>query len=332
MSISTTLALRPFDIERDIPAQLDIINACNTHGGFEAEVSEGELRNDWLHAVNCAPAEDCVMAEADGVPAGFGSISWRLNDEQAQLFYLDGGVHPRFQRRGIGAAILAWQEQRVAQVAAATAATAYAGPRLLQASAFESDQGFLALLRRNGYDVARYTFLMLRDLTQPAPDLPIAPGLSVRPPAPGELRHVLEGRNEAFRDHWNHREWTDADYQRTASDPLARPEWWQVAWDDASGEPAGAVHVYVYDADNARFGIKRGWADQVWVRRPWRKRGLARALLARTFEQLRGMGMTEAALFVDAQNLSGALGLYAGMGFREHRRVMTHRKSMRAED
>lgn len=329
MNQSTTLTLRPFDIARDIPAQLDIINACNAHGGFEAEVSEGELRNDWQHAVNCAPAEDCIVAEIDGVPAGFGSVEWRMNDEQAQLFHLDGGVHPSFRRRGIGAAILAWQERRAAHVAAATA---HAGPRVLQTSAFSSDHGFLTLLRRSGYDVARYMFLMVRDLTQPVPELPIAAGLTVRPPAPDELRRVLEGRNEAFRDHWNHREWTDADYERIAGDPMARPEWWLVAWDDATGEPAGAVHVYVYDADNARFGIKRGWADQVWVRRSWRKRGLARALLARTFDQLRGMGMSEAALFVDAQNLSGALGLYEGMGFREHRRVMTHRKPVPVEE
>jgi len=77
-------------------------------------------------------------------------------------------------------------------------------------------------------------FLMVRDLTLPVPDLPIAAGLTVRPPAPDELRRVLDGRNEAFRDHWNHREWTDADYARIASDPMARPEWWLVAWDPSS--------------------------------------------------------------------------------------------------
>jgi ribosomal protein S18 acetylase RimI-like enzyme len=38
------------------------------------------------------------------------------------------------------------------------------------------------------------------------------------------------------------------------------------------------------------------------------------------------LGMTEAALGVDAQNPNGALALYESMGFRAVRRVTTYRK------
>lgn len=73
---------------------------------------------------------------------------------------------------------------------------------------------------------------------------------------------------------------------------------------------------------------KRGWTDPVWVRRPWRKRGVARALLVRAFEQLRALGMTEATLTVDSQNLSGATQIYESVGFRTARGWTKWRKAI----
>jgi len=66
------------------------------------------------------------------------------------------------------------------------------------------------------------------------------------------------------------------------------------------------------------------------VRRPWRRRGLARALIARSFGVIKELGMTEAALGVDAENISGALQLYKSMGFQVVKRYTTYRKPMEA--
>jgi len=46
------------------------------------------------------------------------------------------------------------------------------------------------------------------------------------------------------------------------------------------------------------------------VRRPWRKRGLARAMIARSLHVLKEQGMTESCLNVDTENLSGATRIY----------------------
>jgi mycothiol synthase len=62
------------------------------------------------------------------------------------------------------------------------------------------------------------------------------------------------------------------------------------------------------------------------VRRPGRRRGLARALIAASFPLLRARGMTEAALGVDTENTSGALRVYEGCGFRPVGRNATYRK------
>jgi mycothiol synthase len=85
---------------------------------------------------------------------------------------------------------------------------------------------------------------------------------------------------------------------------------------------------FVDHAENEEYGRKRGYTEGICVRRPWRRQGLARALIARSLQVLQGCGMTEAALGVDAENPSGALRLYQSLGFRKVKRVTVYRKSL----
>ncbi len=62
------------------------------------------------------------------------------------------------------------------------------------------------------------------------------------------------------------------------------------------------------------------------IRRPWRKQGVAKATIIRSFVLLREMGMSEAALGVDTQNPTGALQLYENMGFRVYKSGTGYRK------
>ena len=73
--------------------------------------------------------------------------------------------------------------------------------------------------------------------------------------------------------------------------------------------------------------IVLGAADAVLMLR-YSRRGLARALIARSFRVLKERGMTEAALGVDAQNPNGALQLYESMGFRVAKRHTIFRKPL----
>jgi ribosomal protein S18 acetylase RimI-like enzyme len=101
---------------------------------------------------------------------------------------------------------------------------------------------------------------------------------------------------------------------------------WRIAWD--GDEVAGQVRGFINADENARFGQKRGWVESISVRRPWRKRGLAHALIASTIDALRERGMTEGALSVDTQNVSGALRLYESVGFRPVNKSSVYRKPM----
>ena len=59
-----------------------------------------------------------------------------------------------------------------------------------------------------------------------------------------------------------------------------------------------------------------GYLDQLGVRKPWRHRGVGTLLLLTAFSALRERGCTSAVLGVDADNASGAVGLYERAGMR----------------
>jgi ribosomal protein S18 acetylase RimI-like enzyme len=85
---------------------------------------------------------------------------------------------------------------------------------------------------------------------------------------------------------------------------------------------------FIYPAENKTLGQRRGWLDHVSVRRPWRRRGLASALIAESLRAIADAGMTDAALGVDAENPTGALRVYESLGFRPTRTGVSYRKAM----
>jgi ribosomal protein S18 acetylase RimI-like enzyme len=144
--------------------------------------------------------------------------------------------------------------------------------------------------------------------------------------ADAELRQLFAADVEAFQDHWGGFAGDEAFYQEWVHDPSFDPSLYLVAFD--GDEIAGGVENAIYRAENEAFGRSRGWLDSVFTRRPWRRRGLGAALVARSLVRLREAGMTEAMLGVDSDNPTGALGLYERAGFRVHTRSVAYRKPM----
>jgi ribosomal protein S18 acetylase RimI-like enzyme len=168
---------------------------------------------------------------------------------------------------------------------------------------------------------------MVRPLDEPVPDFPLPSGLEVRPALPEQYRQIIEASDEAFQDHWGHVPLTENMIQEWMDGPEFQPELWQVAWDGE--QVAGMVLNYIRHDENERFDRKRGYTEDISVRRPWRRRGLATALLARSLNLLKERGMVEAALGVDTENPSGALQLYERLGFERLRTMTNYRKLVR---
>lgn len=87
------------------------------------------------------------------------------------------------------------------------------------------------------------------------------------------------------------------------------------------------LKVIVAD-ENERFGRRRGYTEDIMVARRWRRRGVARALIAQSFGVLKERGMTEAALGVYVNHPASARELYESLGYRTVRSAFTYRKPL----
>jgi GNAT superfamily N-acetyltransferase len=221
--------------------------------------------------------------------------------------------------------MLSWFQNRLSEIARAHGAD---GPRVFQAFTADKAAGTRALLESDGYAVVRRGYLMVRPDLEALPDFPLPEGLEVRPALPEHYRLLWDADQEAFRDHWGFTPGTEADYQGWLNDPtIFQPHLWQIAWDPATNQVAGQVRGFVNFNENAQFNRQRGWCEFISVRRPWRQRGLARALIVRTLQRFKEIGMTESALGVDTENLTGALRVYQACGFRPVKVWLTYRRS-----
>ena len=148
--------------------------------------------------------------------------------------------------------------------------------------------------------------------------------LEVRPVKPEHMRSIWNADVEAFRDHWGYSPPKEDDFQRWLKDPLLDPSLFKIAWD--GDQVAGMVQNFVNHNENEEYERQRGYTEGICVRRPWRKRGLAKSLIVQSMQMFKEMGMTETALGVDAENTSGALNLYKSCGYKVVKQSTTYRK------
>ncbi|HET7677560.1 MAG TPA: GNAT family N-acetyltransferase [Candidatus Limnocylindrales bacterium] len=319
------VAFRAYSGESDLPALVPLINDSLRHEGVEWVETPETLANHLMDPAHMDPARDIVLVESGGQLVAFARCAWHVELDGPRVYWSDCSVAPEHLRRGIGRVLLDACEARLRL----TAAVHPEGPRQLAAWVDKLGPGRMALLEGAGYAPARYFFLMVRPTLEAIPEVPLPPGLEIRPAHPADLLRVARAEEEAFRDHWGHRSMDDADLQRMIDHPLTDPTLWRVAWD--GDEVAGVVVGAINPAENEAFGRQRGWVDRVSTRRAWRKRGLASALIVEVLRALRERGMTSAQLGVDAENLTGALALYERLGFVVDQRSASYRKPMEPE-
>jgi len=267
------------------------------------EVSAEEMRL-WFDGPDFDLVRDAVVAEADdGSIVGYGDLA--DPSRVGRVIWID--AQTRLGDSETASAILQELETRAEERLAA-------GGRL-KAYVAERNTGYAAVVEARGYALVRHSFRMEADLSsEPAtPEWP--EGITVREFRPGEDdERVYEVQEETFADqadfepmsydewrHWSFRDPFDADL-------------WFLAED---GDELAGILL----ARSERAGDETlGWVSVLGVRRPWRRRGLGRALLLHSFDALRARGKPRAGLGVDASNPTGAVQLYEAAGMRVVRR------------
>lgn len=308
------LMFRRFRGPSDYPGMVASNQAGRDAAGSEELVTVEGMANHYATLTNCDLDRDVLIVERDSAMIGYARVEWRDLTDGTRGFVSICHLQPSEGRQGIGRAMLGWCEERLATTAAALPDRS-AVPGVMQAFGYAADAGAVALLDGAGWTRAGHGYEMVRPTMADIPDVPLPTGLVVRPVGTDEAsrRAVWEAAIEAFRDHRAEQEPSEADWQRFLGDRNGDPSLWLVAFD--GDEIAGAVLGKIDPAENAHHGRERGIADEVFTRRAWRRRGLARALLARTLVRLRDRGMTSAYLGVDGLNPNQAMTLYRSLGF-----------------
>jgi ribosomal protein S18 acetylase RimI-like enzyme len=319
------LTFRLFRGESDYPCIVEIQNASEAADQIEETITIEEVANDFSHLENCDPFKDFIFAEANEEIVGFAKVLWRDTVEGARAYWQWGYLRPAWRRRGIGRAMLHYIEARARWHASANP---FSGPAFLRSYCEDTALGKLALFEREGYQAIRYMFFMQhRDLSD-LPDVPLPPGFEFRPARRDDMRAMWAAKEEAFLDHWGYKPKSEADYQHWLANPQNDLSLWRIVWDAEKNEVAGVSFNFINEEDNRRFGFRRGWVQSLGVRRIYRGRGLARALLVDSLKAMRERGMTEAVLGVDAENPTGALRLYESVGFRVLNKDAIYQKAL----
>lgn len=306
----TWRALTPEDVPA-LFALISVVEATDNSPERSTEHAVGEkFTGSWRR-----PALDLVAGfDAQGAIRAYAWSDLRPVEKGTLAPVLSGGVHPEYRRRGIGSALLAWSEARARQQLAGAAANL---PARIRMFTFDRHEGERALAESAGFTASRWYVDMRRDLSVPIPDIALGEGIAIEVYTESRRDDVRVTHNEAFvPDHWGSNPYdAEAWGLHAVGSEKFRPDWSFVAVDTATGRVVGYLLSGAYDQDWTAQGFTEGWTDLLAVRREWRRRGIAPALLTSAMRAYAAGGMQYAGLDVDVDNPTGALGLYENLGY-----------------
>jgi len=315
------LTFRKFIGDNDYENILAILNGCKDQDQIERSDTLEDIRNNYEHLVNCDKYKDVTFAEICGQPIGYSRVFWNRLDEGIRIYICFGFLLPEWRRKGIGTEMLLNNENRLGEIASDHPIEE---PRYFQSWAADTETSTVALLKSQDYKPVRYEFDLVRDLNELIHDVPLPEGLEIRPVRDEDIKPVILAADEAFKDHWGYRSFSEEEFEGWSKSPNFRPELWKVAWD--GDQIVGSVQNFFIPEENEEYDRQRGYTEGISTRRPWRKRGVASALIVESMKMFKAMGMTETAHGVDAENTSGALNLYKGLGYKVVKQYSTFRK------
>jgi ribosomal protein S18 acetylase RimI-like enzyme len=185
---------------------------------------------------------------------------------------------------------------------------------------------YIGLLERAGFQRIRHSFRMGITFKGPPDTGSDVEGLSVRPAEMNDMQAVFEAWRDAWRDHYGSVprpldiEW--AAWQHEWEHKFAPGLWWLACDGDTV---AGLCLCMPEYGGNESVGF----IQLVAVRRAYRRRGIAEAVLRRSLAAAYAAGKTSVILYVDGASLTGATKLYEKAGMSVLRTYTMCEKELR---
>jgi ribosomal protein S18 acetylase RimI-like enzyme len=303
--------------EADLPALSGLMTAIE-HYDEPAERHTLDELQEAFNESGADPEHNAKLGrDSGGTVVAYGWVHPFDSDLDPRRVFLSGGVHPGWRRRGIGHQILDWQLKRAAAWDQETRRPEH-GPLQLIISVEEKLAGRARLAKDRKFEPVRWfadMSLRFEDLAGGLPAIPVIDGIRLVPFSDRLSEAVRQAHNEAFADHWGSQPVPENRWQERLEATASRAEWSWVAVDTGTDEVAGYAMNAAYPQDWDYQGYSEGWTDRLGVRRRWRNRGIARALLIASMHSFAGAGLEGAGLGVDTDNPCGAFELYTRLGY-----------------
>jgi ribosomal protein S18 acetylase RimI-like enzyme len=298
---------RPVQPDADIPGILELSREAAIAEYGVPDVDERMIRGGYA-LPGFEPARDSrLILDPQGAVAGTAAF---LDAEAVHISpYLWFRVRPAVNETDVAAALLSWAAER----APGNLHLAPDGSRVgMKTDVASVNTRMMAALDEAGWEHDRTSWTMEIDLKAAAPlPEPIWPeGITVRSAdLERDARAVHEAEADSFSDHYGYvAQGFDEWFYIKTQFLRAEPELWILAMD---GDTIAGIAL----CSSERAGEPDlGWISTLGVRRPWRRRGLALAILHHAFMLLAARGKPRAGLGVDAESLTGATRLYEKAG------------------
>lgn len=304
--------LRPYRGPADHPEMNRIVNAVRTFNGDPSLSTIAELDHHYAHLQLADLPRDCALVELDGRVVAYGRASRvELVTGESRVECIMN-LEPDARGLGIEELLLRHALLRAEEIIAA-----FGRDRAMAVAAFvmsRDDRQRLAV-EAAGFERIRSGVELVRPNLDNIPDIPMPDGFEIRRIAAEDRvmhRRVWDAAKRAFAESYGEHAQTEDQYERWLTGNQFDPPLWRVAF---HGD-AIAAQILNYLDDIEPDGSRIGWTESISTQPEFRRRGLARALLAESLRTVRDAGATKAALGADSQNPNQAQTLYESMGFR----------------
>lgn len=317
---SLGVTLRNWRSDSDYEKMSGVLIASQNADGLQEARTGGELQNMYAGFKNFEAARNVFLVEKDGEVIAYAVCRWYQEANGKCIHRHFQAVLPEWRGRGIENDLLVRVQARLYEEVSQHPAA----ENWFEIETAQGQRWLTEILERDGYQAARFFFDMMRPISENIPEAELPPGIETRPVKPEEMRKIFYGGEEAFADEWSAPVIEEGDFERWLSKDIWKPALWQIAWE--GDEFVGMILNHVRENENKQYGYKRGYTENIAVRKPWRRRGIAKALLVRSLKMFREMGFDSTALGVDTENPNDARRLYESVGYKTVRTIIVYRK------
>jgi len=317
MITETQFKERQYAGEADLQPICDLLNLCDEVDKLDEGFAVDDLRTE-LSSPELDSARDIRLWEDEAGRLVAYGLMWIFKDVEEPNGYLYWRVDPQVRGSGIESSVIEWASERMREVSHEVGK-----PVRLLSQARDFYTYGREVLEAHGFEIVRYGFKMARNLDEPIPDMDFPNGYTLRTATEDDMEGWVDCFNQSFIDHWNPHPTTVEIHKHWLTHAKYRPELDFIAT-ASDGTIAAFCFCWIDPEDNERKNRKDGWVELLGTRRGHRKIGLGKAILLAGMRKLKDEGMNRAVLGVDAQNPTGALGLYESVGFYPDKKGITY--------